>query len=60
MDTLARQDVRQTDPGGKHFHPHFACVRGRDILFDGGDHFRATVVRDDNSRVVHVPDLGVI
>jgi hypothetical protein len=42
MDTLARQDVRQTDPRGQHLHPDLASFRSGDVFFDDGDHFRAT------------------
>src|SRR5215469_494093 len=56
MDSLPRQNVRQTDPSRQYLHPHLACFRGGDIFFDCGDYFRPTVVSDDNSHVAHVPD----
>ena len=58
MNPLARKNIRPTDSRRQYFHPYLACLRRGNVLLDDGDHFWATVARDENSFVTHVSALG--
>ena len=53
MDSLARQDIRQTDPRRQHFHPHFAILRLWALYLDHLKCIGSAIVSDDDSRVFH-------
>src|SRR5262245_7017495 len=57
MDALAREDVWQTNARRQYLHPYLAWLWDGDVFFDDGDHFRATVMSDDNSLVAHIPTV---
>lgn len=53
VDTFARQDVRQGDACGQHFHPNLTTPRFGALLLDHLKCIRSTVVSDDDTSMFH-------
>jgi hypothetical protein len=58
VDSLARQDVWQTDPRRQHPYPNFTHFWFGAFLLEYLKHARPTVVSDDDSRVSHWASLA--